>query len=288
MIITRAVRHERFEVVPRDLIRDKRLSILARGVAVRLLANVDGYRMTADDLAAESPSEGRHRILGALRELRQVGYLVQLKRQDGRGRWSTTTTMYDSPPMSETPAPLAPPTPSTNKPGYENCTPVTGGRSPEAGQPTAGDPALKSTNTSTNTTSTTTTTTADLHLVWPSALGPREVVVVTRKFVKSGLPDFVRQEVLDELAGKMAGPAPPKQPMSWLFRVIELAAADQFIPDAGRAVANERDRRSKDAAERQLRAVEVERQKARMEDPEELARRRAVSAAAMATLGYRT
>ncbi|PPT73840.1 hypothetical protein XaplCFBP3122_18835 [Xanthomonas arboricola pv. populi] len=100
--------------------------------------------------------------------------------------------------------------------------------------------------------------------------------------------DGVRQEVLDELAGKMAGQAPPKQPMSWLFRVIELAAAGQFVPDAGRAVAKERERRSREEAERQLRAVEVGRQAARVADPEELARRRAVSAAAAAALAYRT
>ncbi len=288
MIITRAVRHERFEVVPIHLIRDKRLSMRARGVAIRMLANVDGYRMRSEDIAAESPSEGRWVILQALKELRQVGYLVQEKKQDARGRWFTTTTMYDSPPLSESPPPASPQSSSTNRPEYENRTPVTGMRLPEAGQPTSGDPTLKSTNTNTNTTTTTTTTTANLHLVWPGALGAREVVVVTKKFAKHGLPDFVRQEVLDELAGKMAGPAPPKQPMSWLFRVIELAAADQFIPDAGKAVAKERDRRSKEAAERQLRAVEVGRQKARMADPEELARRRAVSAAAMATLGYGT
>ncbi|WP_104599279.1 hypothetical protein [Xanthomonas arboricola] len=286
MIITRAVRHERFEVVPSHLIRDKRLSILARGVAIRLLTNVDGYRMTADDLAADSPSEGRHKILGALRELREVGYLVQEKKQDGRGRWSTTTTLYDSPQLCKSPPPTAPQSPPTNQPKYENCTSVAGVRSPEAGQPTSGDQTVKSTNTNTSTTSTTTTT--DPHLVWPDALEAREVVVVTNKFARHGLLDGVRQEVLDELAGKMAGQAPPKQPMSWLFRVIELAAAGQFVPDAGRAVAKERERRSREEAERQLRAVEVGRQAARVADPEELARRRAVSAAAAAALAYRT
>jgi hypothetical protein len=278
MIITRAVRHERFEVVPSHLIRDKRLSILARGVAIRLLTNVDGYRMTADDLAADSPSEGRHRILGALRELRQVGYLVQEKKQDGRGRWSTTTTIYDSPHVSESTHPAVLNFPPTNQPEYENCAPVTGGRSPEAGQPTSGDSTLKSTNTNTNTT----TTTTSFQLVWPHVLGAREVVVVTEKFEKQGLPDCARQEVLDELAGKMAGLAPPKQPMSWLFRIIELATAGQFIPDAGNAVAKERVRRSREEAERQQRAVEVGRQAARSTDPEELARRRSVVAAAHA------
>ncbi|WP_137189085.1 hypothetical protein [Stenotrophomonas rhizophila] len=278
MIITRAVRHERFEVVPSHLIRDKRLSILARGVAIRLLTNVDGYRMTADDLAADSPSEGRHRILGALKELRQVGYLVQEKKQDGRGRWSTTTTIYDSPHVSESMPPAAPSFPPTNQPEYENRTPVTEGRSPEAGQPTSGDSTLKSTNTNTNTISTTTS----YELVWPRVLGPREVVVVAERFEKQGLPNSVRQEVLDELAGKMAGLAPPRQPMSWLFRVIDLAAAGQFVPDAGKALAKERVRRSREEAERQQRAVEVGRQAARSIDPEELARRRSVIAAAHA------
>ncbi len=278
MIITRAVRHDRFEVVPSHLIRDKRLSLLARGVAIRLLTNVDGYRMTAHDLAADSPSEGRHRILGALRELREVGYLVQEKKQDSRGRWSTTTTIYDSPHLHQSPLPAPPQSPCSNQPECGNRTPVTEMRSPEAGQPASGNPTLKSTNTNANTT----TTTTNHCLIWPDSLGMREVVVVEREFEKHGLPGELRQEVLDEFTGKMASLTPPKQPISWLLRVIERAANDQFTPDAGCAVAKERSRRSREAAELQQRMVETARQEALRADPDEQLRRRAVSAAAAA------
>ncbi|GAB1393640.1 hypothetical protein MASR1M60_18040 [Rhodocyclaceae bacterium] len=63
--IIRAPRPERgWTEIRNTTIRDQRLSYRARGVLVRLLSNADGFRMTAIDLAGESP-EGRHSILSA-------------------------------------------------------------------------------------------------------------------------------------------------------------------------------------------------------------------------------
>ncbi len=49
--------------------------------------------MTAADLACE----GWGAILTALRELRDAGYIRTIKQQDGHGRWSTETFVYDTP-----------------------------------------------------------------------------------------------------------------------------------------------------------------------------------------------
>jgi hypothetical protein len=65
-------------------------------VLARLLSNVDGYRMTADDLAREAP-DGRHSVLSALRELREAGYLVTVRVQGEKGRFRTETYVFDFP-----------------------------------------------------------------------------------------------------------------------------------------------------------------------------------------------
>lgn len=95
-----------WERLPVALLRDKRLSFRARGLAVRLLSNKDGYRMPMTMLAAEavseermptSPREGRDALYKALAELRWVGYVVQEHEQDERGRWITKTYIHDMP-----------------------------------------------------------------------------------------------------------------------------------------------------------------------------------------------
>src|SRR5690606_17965191 len=124
MKIVRADRHQRFEVVSRDLVVDARLSYRARAIATRLLANVDGYAMSAIDLARESPTEGRHAVLSALRELRGVGYVQVERKQNERGHWSTVTTIYDQP-----------------RPESNEWTSDTEVRSPDSGSPESGEPA---------------------------------------------------------------------------------------------------------------------------------------------------
>lgn len=96
--IIRAPRPERgWTEIQNVVLRDKKLTFRARGVLVRLLSNADNYRMTAQDLADESPGEGRQAVLAALKNLREAGYIVQKRHQDERGRWRTETFVYDSP-----------------------------------------------------------------------------------------------------------------------------------------------------------------------------------------------
>lgn len=98
--MTSIVRRQRprsgYTEIGNSTVRDSRLSYRARGILLRLLSNVDGYRMTAADLAAEG-KEGRGAILAALRELKELGYLTVTKHRDGMGRWSTRVVVYDTP-----------------------------------------------------------------------------------------------------------------------------------------------------------------------------------------------
>ena len=105
------------------VLRDKRLSYRARGILARLLSNADGFAMNADDLAHESPCEGRDAVRTALAELQSCGYLQRVKSQDEKGRWRTDLFIYDTP-QTQT----------------DDGKPVVG--SPTPGKPTPGKPAV--------------------------------------------------------------------------------------------------------------------------------------------------
>lgn len=94
--IIRAPSRAPYDLVRRAVIRDRRLRYAARGVLLRLLSNADGYSMTAADLAAESP-DGRTAVLGALRQLRDLGYVVTTRSQVQGGRWRTDTYVLEEP-----------------------------------------------------------------------------------------------------------------------------------------------------------------------------------------------
>lgn len=116
--------------IQNDTLRDARLSFRARGVLARLLSNADGYRMTAHELSAESPAEGRQAVLTALRELREAGYIVQRRLQGDRGQWRTETFVYDIPQSTEVRLP---------DPGSTEVRSPDPG-SPDSGWPDAGSP----------------------------------------------------------------------------------------------------------------------------------------------------
>lgn len=91
--IIRAPRPEKnWTEISNDVLRDKSLSYRARGILARLLSNADGFAMNADDLAEESPGEGRDAVRKSLSELQNSGYLQRVKSQDERGRWRTDYT----------------------------------------------------------------------------------------------------------------------------------------------------------------------------------------------------
>ena len=121
--IIRAPSRAPYDIVRRDVVRDRRLRYAARGVLLRLLSNAAGYSMTAADLAAESP-DGRAAVLSALRQLRDLGYVVTTRRQVQGGRWRTDTYVREDPTEVQLP----------------------NSGSPDSGPPDVGGPDPKSSN----------------------------------------------------------------------------------------------------------------------------------------------
>lgn len=259
MIIVRAPRRPQFEILPRTLLMDSRLSFRARGVAVRLLANMDGYKMSSADLARESPNEGRYAVLSALRELRDQGYISWERRQVDRGRWVTIVT------ISDTPAPIGSESQPLHSGGVCEVQP------PDSGRPAPGRSHSKNTST---TISTNTTTAGDGELNWDSLpqLSDKERTAVVG--VLEGIQTSLRQDLLDELAGRWAStnPQPLKRPMAWLAEVAAKARRGEYVPDLALGVRAARQQRESKAEAELRRRQDLAETKARRSDPKNRAR----------------
>lgn len=97
MSIIRSPRPEsHFSIISNEIVRDNRLSYKARGILLELLSRPDNWRISADALAANG-IDGRDAILTGLKELRDAGYIVTVRVQDDKGRWTTESTVYDEP-----------------------------------------------------------------------------------------------------------------------------------------------------------------------------------------------
>lgn len=130
-----------YTVLSNACLRDARLSMRARGVLALLLSYPEDWRTDASGIAAQC-SEGRDAIRTALAELRTVGYMVQEKRQNERGQWTTVTVVYDSPHDGDpaTPAPVPPKDPEPDSPEPDD--PAPGNPPPAPGNPTSVSQAL--------------------------------------------------------------------------------------------------------------------------------------------------
>jgi len=214
--------------VPIQLTRDRRLSFRARAIAIRLLSNAPGFRMTAADLARESPNEGRRAILTAMKELRAFGYSQVIRRQDERGRWHTVTRIFGTP-----------------QPECANRTPAAEVRSPNSGEPNPRQPAFgdrpsKSSSTNKKYQEGRTTTTQS-PLDW-SAKGlqvfteeDRAVVVQMIEVHESA----TQQDLLDEVAARIEDKAVSSH-WGFLTSLNELAKTGAFRLSRGRRLRESR------------------------------------------------
>lgn len=223
------------DILDRALVRDTRLSYRALGVAVRLLSNVQGYKMTSLDLAQERPNaEGRDAIRTALGELEAAGYLTRDRVRLCSGQVMTKVVITDQPPAPENPASVSAP----KKPTPEK---------PAPGSPRVGESGSKSSNGSSSKCTTTTTPA----LTFPSQISGEQQVVVVK--VISGLDQSVQQQLLDELAGALCSSNPPRRPVAWLRSIALKARSGGYVQDLALTVAA--------ARQRQMAAVEAERQR---------------------------
>lgn len=251
------------DIIDRQLVRDARLSLRALGVAVRLLSNAPGFRMTSLDLAWERP-EGRDAVRSALNELEAAGYLRRKVSQLENGQWVTRQVITDAlPPEPENPSSVpTPEKPDVGAPGY-------GARVGKSS---------KSTRSKISNSGSTTTTT-DHELIWPASLDQEQVVVVQRVIDELDRPE--QQQLLDELAGAMRGATPPRKLASWMRSLRTRLERGEFTPDAGLPVLQERKRHAAEDAARQKQAEERRGEEERRNDPEVKARSEAVRKAAL-------
>ena len=240
-----------------QLVRDKRLSYRARAIASRLLSNAPGFRMTAVDLARESPAEGRYAVLSAMKELRKFGYAKVIRRQDERGRWHTVTKVYGVP-----------------QPECNDCTSDAEVQSPNSGAPNLGEPASgnrapkSSSNKKKFQEEKTTTAPADLNWAALPQLSKDDQAVVVG-IVKKLEPDQ-QQAALDELAGALRANAIKGQWPGWLHRVVQ-----NFRPNHALTIQSERKRRVETEERAKQQRAEAEARKTRLSDPDAKARGKA-------------
>lgn len=249
------------DIIDRQLVRDARLSLRALGLAVRLLSNTPSFKMTSLDLARERP-EGRDAIRAALRELEAFGYLRRYVSRRPNGQWETRNVITDE-----------------VSPGPENPSSAPRPEKPAPGNPTVGASGRQSSKSTTSKSSTRkSTTTTDVCLVWPSALSAAQKVVVGK--VISGMAQAAQQQLLDELAGALLGPKPPRQLASWMRALRARQQRGEFFPDQGLAIEKERIRQAAEVVRQQ----ELDEERRRRSSPEARARNVAAYQRAIAEL----
>jgi hypothetical protein len=115
-------------ITPSTTVRDDRISYRAAGVLSRLLDNVEGFGMTAEQLAKGKAREGRDAVRTALRELEAAGYIRRRANKQPDGSFKGWTMyVYDTPatatgkpenPLAEFPA--------AEKPAHKSSKSITG------------------------------------------------------------------------------------------------------------------------------------------------------------------
>jgi len=145
-----------FSQIPNAVLRDYRLSWRARGLLAELLSYPPDYVISVDELVKRArrvsgATEGRDAMRAAVRELKNVGYIVSTRRQDAQGRWVTEVEVTDDPAYDMPNPPLDS---AAVTPAHEPDADVSAGRTddgiPGVGFPGVGEPGVIK-NTDTNT-----------------------------------------------------------------------------------------------------------------------------------------
>lgn len=130
MSIVRAKRKTNFTIIGNTGLKDKRLSLKAKGLLAYMLSLPDDWTFYETELMEHS-KDGRDSVRKGLQELEQSGYLVRFQKREGKGKFGQKDwKIYDEPDIST----ISPQTenPSTDK--------------PLSGNPMSDNPTLPSTN----------------------------------------------------------------------------------------------------------------------------------------------
>lgn len=137
--IFRSTHREHFTMLPNALLRDRTISLRARGLLAMALSNAVDWVVTKAWVEEQVP-EGREAIRTAFRELESAGYAVMTEQRDLLGKIvSRTWTFYD------TPVPVSDRSNSTETHSTKNPTQpsVNGDNNPSGGNTHCGKPAAK-------------------------------------------------------------------------------------------------------------------------------------------------
>lgn len=77
---------DRFAVIPNSILNSEKISFRAKGIFAFLNSKPDGWKFSANRIAAQS-SDGRDSVISALKELENVGILTRKKTRKN-GKWS--------------------------------------------------------------------------------------------------------------------------------------------------------------------------------------------------------
>ena len=119
MAVFRIERTRDYTVMSNHHLRNRALSLKAKGLLSMMLSLPDDWNYTTRGLA-KICKEGVDAIGGALRELEGAGYIVRHQLRDRQGRISDTEyVIYEQPQLPETPGPDTA-GPDTDSPDTEN------------------------------------------------------------------------------------------------------------------------------------------------------------------------
>jgi len=98
-----------FTQITNDVLRDKRLSHMARGVLGEMLSHADGWKTSADrmwrqarkDRPGPQHGEGQRAYRAVFRELEKAGYLERRKMRTKTGQFKTCLILHDEPVVTE-------------------------------------------------------------------------------------------------------------------------------------------------------------------------------------------
>jgi len=84
-----------FTMADNAVVRDKNLSLQAKGLLWYMLSCVDDWVFTADNLQYQTNTK-RNRIETALNELEEFGYIKREKKRE-KGKYKVVITVYEKP-----------------------------------------------------------------------------------------------------------------------------------------------------------------------------------------------
>lgn len=97
MSVVRTIHEKNYTVVANNLIRDKRLTLKAKGLALLMMSLPDEWKFTERWLATQS-SDGLSALRSAIAELEATGYLKRKRLKDEKGKFiGNDYTVFENP-----------------------------------------------------------------------------------------------------------------------------------------------------------------------------------------------